>query len=312
MLKVKGQMSKKVGFIGLGKMGSLMVQNLLKKKFRVVVFDTNTKAVAALTKKGARGAENIASVAQQLTKPRIIWLMVPHGKPVDVVLQQLMPVLERGDIVIDGGNSFYENSIKRAKKLKRKDIFYCDVGVSGGLKGAAEGASIMIGGEKKAFQKAEPLFRALAQKDGYAHMGPSGAGHFVKMVHNGIEYALLQGYGEGYQVLEKGPFQLDMREVTRVWRNGSVIRSWLLDLAQEAFDKDPELKKVSGIVCGGSTGQWTTQTAKKMKVATPTIERSLKERYRSRTNPDFSSKIVAIMRRGFGGHKIPKKGEKCD
>lgn len=300
-----------IGFIGLGRMGSLMVSRLLTKNIRVIAFDIDNGAARAVVKRGAKGAESIKEIAQQLQRPRMVWIMVPHGKPLDAVILELAPHLSRGDSIIDGGNSYYKDSIRRADRLKRRGIHFLDVGVSGGLEGAKKGSSLMVGGEKKTYKAAEPIFKALAQKNGYSYMGKSGAGHFVKMVHNGIEYALLQSYGEGYKMLERSPFRPDLREVTKVWRNGSVIRSWLLDLAQDAFDKDPKLQKVSGIVCGGSTGKWTVKTAKELKTNVPVIAVSLKLRYQSRKNPDFSSKVVAVLRRGFGGHTIPKKGEEC-
>jgi len=305
----KGEIMK-IGLIGLGKMGFNMAERLLEKKIKVVAFDLNDNAVKKISKKGAEGAYSLSELVEKLPKPKIIWIMVPHGKPVDIVLGKLK--LSKGDIVIDGGNSFYKNSMKRASKLRKKGVIMLDAGVSGGLEGARQGASIMIGGEKKAYNKVEPVFKALAVKNGYGYMGKSGAGHFVKMVHNGIEYALLQSYGEGYQMVQKSKFNSDLREVTKVWRNGSVIRSWLLDLLQSALNKDPQLKKDSGIVCGGSTGIWTTKTAKKMKVNIPMIELALKERVKSRKKQSFASKVVAALRFGFGGHPIPKKGKTCE
>ncbi len=300
----------KIGFIGLGKMGAGMVARLLDKKIGVVVFDVNEKAVRTAVKNGAYGSKNLADLAKKLPEQKIIWLMVPHSA-VDSVVNELVKNLSRGDIIIDGGNSFYKDSVRRAKELQKKRIHFLDAGVSGGLQGARNGASIMVGGEKKIFRKAEPIFKSLAVENGYEYFGRAGAGHFVKMAHNGIEYALLQSYGEGYKLVEASEFKLDSRKVTKVWRNGSVIRSWILDLAQDAFDKDAKLKKVSGIVCGGSTGQWTVDTAKKLKTEVPLIELALKLRYNSRKNPDFASKVVAVLRKEFGGHKIPAKGKSC-
>lgn len=301
----------KIGIIGLGKMGYHMSLRLLDKRIKVVGFDLNPKAVTSIKRKGTEGASTIKELVDKLPKQKIVWMMVPHGKAVDIVLSKLILHLKKGDIIIDGGNSFYKNTMKRAVKLKKKGIHLLDAGVSGGLKGAREGASIMVGGNKKIYKKIELIFKALATKNGYGYMGKSGAGHFVKMVHNGIEYALLQSYGEGYMLIEKSKFNSDLREVTKVWRNGSVIRSWLLDLLQEHLNKDPKMKKNSGTVCGGSTGEWTIKTANEMKVRVPTLKLALVERKKSRKKPTFSSKVVAALRLGFGGHTIPPKGKTC-
>lgn len=299
-----------IGFVGLGKMGNLMVSRLLGKNINVVAFDTDNKALNQAAKKGAYKADSAAGLVAKLKKPRIIWLMLPHGA-VEGVARELRGLLSREDIVVDGGNSFYKDSIRRAGFFKKRGIHYLDVGVSGGIKGAKEGFSLMVGGEKKIFKRSLPVLNRLAAEGGCGYMGKTGAGHFVKMVHNGIEYALMQSYGEGYNLIFKSNFNTDFRKVTEVWRQGSVIRSWLLDLAQDAFDRDPKLKNVSGIVCGGSTGEWAVKTARELKTETPMVEQALKKRYLSRKKPDFASKVVSVLRLEFGGHRIPRKGEKC-
>ncbi|MCR4335583.1 MAG: decarboxylating 6-phosphogluconate dehydrogenase [archaeon] len=297
----------KIGFIGLGKMGSRMVERLLEKKHKIVLYARHPKAMNPLVKKGAVGTQTYEEFASALGKTKIIFIMVTHGKPVDEVLKSLQPFLKKGDIVVDGGNSFWKNSVKRGKILANKGIHFLDAGVSGGLEGARNGASVMVGGEKSAFKKVEPVFKDLAVKNGYGYMGKSGAGHFVKMVHNGIEYSLMQAYGEGYKVLEKSKYNLDMREVTKVYQNGSVIRSWLIDLLADAFKKDSKLRRQSGVVGGGSTGTWTLQSAKELNVKMPMLETAMKARKSSFKQQGFDTKVVSALRFGFGGHIPPKK-----
>ncbi len=306
----------RIGFIGLGKMGSRMVERLLENGFEVVLYARNPDAMKPFTEKGAVATNSYKEFAGQLDvqKPgqehagrKIIFLMVTHGKPVDEVIEGLRPFLVAGDIIIDGGNSFYKDSIKRAKALAVDGIHFLDAGTSGGLEGAANGASIMVGGNRDAFKKVEPVFRALAVPNGYAWLGESGAGHFVKMVHNGIEYCFLQALGEGYQLLKKGSYNLDLREVTKVYRNGSVIRGWLVDLLGRALQKDPQLEGYSGMIGGGSTGEWTLETAKAHKVKMQSLEVAMKSRVASQKKSDFSGRVIAALRYEFGGHEDPKK-----
>ncbi len=297
----------RIGFIGLGKMGSRMASRLLEKGFEVVVYARSQEAMKEITAKGAIGSLSYRGFCEKLPQKKIIMLMVTHGKPVDEVIAGLKPFLSQGDIIIDGGNSFYRDSVKRAKGLSRKGIYFLDAGTSGGLEGAASGASLMVGGERKAFNEAEPVFKALAIENGYAYLGPSGAGHFVKMVHNGMEYSLLQSYGEGYKLLAKSKYRLDLREVTKVYQNGSVIRGWLVDLLRRALEKDPKLSRVSGKVGGGETGKWALQAAKEHKMKMPILNEAMKARKRSFKKPDFSTKVVAALRYQFGGHEEPKK-----
>ncbi len=297
----------RIGFIGLGKMGSRMAERLLEKGFEVVLFARHPNSMKPLVAIGAIGANSYKEFAQKLLGQKIIFLMVTHGKPVDEVTSGLLPFLNAGDIVIDGGNSFYKDSIKRSVKLAKKGVYFLDAGISGGLDGARSGASIMVGGDIEGFKIAEPLFHALAIENGYAYLGPSGAGHFVKMVHNGIEYSLLQAYGEGYALLEKSKYKLDLRKVTRVYQNGSVIRSWLVDLLARTLEFDPKLLKFDGKVGGGDTGKWTLQSAKQYRLKMPILNEAMKARKRSAKKADFSTKVVAALRYQFGGHEEPKK-----
>ncbi|MBI4210012.1 MAG: decarboxylating 6-phosphogluconate dehydrogenase [Candidatus Diapherotrites archaeon] len=297
----------RIGFIGLGKMGSRMAERLLGQGFEVVLYARRPDSMTALAGKGAVPTGSYREFCERLPAPKMIFLMVTHGKPVDEVINGLGPFLAAGDIIVDCGNSFYKDSIRRAKSLAKRGIHFLDAGTSGGLEGAANGASIMVGGNRQAFDAVEPAFRALAVPGGYAWLGGSGAGHFVKMVHNGIEYSLLQAYGEGYALLEKSKYRLDLREVTRVFRNGSVIRGWLMDLLSQSLASDPKLSRHRGVVGGGGTGKWALDTAKEYKLKMPMLEQAMKARKRSFSKPDFSTKVVAALRSMFGGHEEPKK-----
>jgi len=297
----------KIGFIGLGRMGSRMAERLLKKRHKLVLYARDQKSLKPFEKKGAVATKSYAEFAEKLGNHKIIFIMVPQGRAVNDVIKKLFPFLFRGDIIIDGGNSFYKDSMSRAKKLAKKGVSFLDVGISGGLDGAKKGASIMVGGKKSAFKKTERLFKDLAVKNGYAWVGESGAGHFVKMIHNGIEYSLLQSYAEGYALLEKSRFNIDLLEVTRVYMNGSVIRSWLINLLALALKKDPKLKSQTGIIGGGTTGKWALNAAKEYKFKMPMLKYALIARKRSHKNQDFSSKVVSALRLEFGGHLPPKK-----
>ncbi|OGG27493.1 6-phosphogluconate dehydrogenase (decarboxylating) [Candidatus Gottesmanbacteria bacterium RIFCSPLOWO2_01_FULL_39_12b] len=249
---------------------------------------------------------NLNHLVNNLAPPRIIWLMVEHGKPVDEVIRELIKAgVTKGDIIIDGGNSFYKDSVKRHKFLKEKGINFLDMGTSGGLEGARNGACLMIGGEKNIYEKLVPLFQKLiGTKGGYAYFGPAGAGHFVKMVHNGVEYGMLQAIGEGFELLAKGPYDLNFHLISKNWNSGSVVRGWLMELLERALQKDPKLKSFSGIIGGGSTGEWTVETAKELEVKVPVIKESLDARKKSLDKPSFSGKVVAALRYQFGGHKV--------
>ena len=298
----------KIGFVGLGKMGGNMVERLLKGNHQVVAFDVNEEARKQAQAKGTTLASSLEALASSLEAPRVIWIMVPAGGPTEETIEALTSLLSEGDIVLDGGNSHYRGSMRRADELKAQGISFLDVGTSGGIWGLQVGYCMMIGGEEEAFRKVEPILETLAPPDGYAHVGPSGAGHFVKMVHNGIEYALLQAYGEGFEIMEaKKECRLNHTQIARLWNQGSVIRSWLLELAEMAFQKDPDLKSIRGYVEDSGEGRWTVAEALDEDVPAPVITLSLLERFRSRQEDSFSAKVIAALRNEFGGHAVKKK-----
>ncbi|MGQ9682891.1 MAG: phosphogluconate dehydrogenase (NAD(+)-dependent, decarboxylating) [Anaerolineae bacterium] len=303
------------GLIGLGLMGQNAVRNLLAQGQRVVVYNRTHEKVDLMVREGAVGAQSIAELVSLLSRPRVVWLMVAAGQPVDDTLFAsggLAEHLSPGDVVIDGGNSFYRDSMRRAAQLKELQIHYLDCGSSGGLEGARNGMCLMVGGEPEAFALAEPLFHMLAVEDGYAHVGPSGAGHFVKMVHNGIEYGLLEAIGEGFELLAQGPFDVDLRQVADLWRHGSVVRGWLMDLAARALEKDPRLEAISGIVGGGATGSWAIEEGWKAGAPMTAIALAYALRLRSRQTDSFAGKMVAALRYEFGGHETVPSGRGGD
>ncbi len=298
----------KLGFIGLGRMGFNMALNLKDNKINVVAYNRHPGPARKIKKHGVEAAFSIEELIKKLPKQRIIWIMVTAGKPVDVVIKELLPYLSKGNIIIDGGNSFYKDSIRRYNYLKKKKIHFLDIGTSGGLSGARHGACLTIGGDKKIFRKIEPVCKAVSAKNGYAYVGKAGSGHFVKMVHNGIEYVLLQAYGEGFELLKSGPYKsLDLKKISKTWKNGSIIRSYLVELAEKAFAKDSKLGKIQGIVGGGETGEWAVKTAKEFGVDVETIKLALTERKKSRKKPRFAGKVVAALRNEFGGHEVVKR-----
>lgn len=295
----------KVGLIGLGRMGNAVAFRLCQAGHEVIGFDPNKEAQEQARSIGVTIASTLKELAESAN---IVWLMVPAGDAVDTTITELKPYFKPKSIVIDGGNSNFKNSIKRAEELKKNNIYYLDVGTSGGLLGRDIGFSLMIGGDKQAFKQAEPLFKAIAMKDGYAHLGPSGAGHYVKMIHNGIEYALLQAYAEGFDLLKHGRYkELDMEQIAQVWRNGSVIRSWIVDLAHNVFQEDKDFKTISGKIGGGSTGRWTVEEAREQNVPVMLIEDALKIRdWSQKTGGNYATKLVALLRNQFGGHPVEK------
>jgi len=293
-----------LGMIGLGRMGAGMSLRLLQGGHQVLVYDRSPEAVTALAVKGATGASSLEDLGQKLKAPRVFWLMIPAGAPVDDTIQRLQDTVAPGDIIVDGGNSNYKDSIRRAEDLRTKQIEFLDVGVSGGIWGLKVGFCLMVGGTEAVFKQAEPIFKTLAPPESYAYVGPSGAGHYSKMVHNGIEYSMLQGYAEGFEILKASPFGFDMTQLTRLWNHGSVIRSWLLELAQAAFERDPELSHVRGWVEDSGEGRWTLQEAIDHAVPAPALAMSLFMRFRSRQDDSFSDKVVAALRNEFGGHPV--------
>jgi 6-phosphogluconate dehydrogenase len=280
-----------------------MVRRILRTH-EVVAFDINPDSVAEAAEFGAEPAASLKNLASRLRPPRVIWLMVPAGKPVDSVIGDLLPHLDEGDILIDGGNSFYKDSSQRAERLLGRGVLFLDVGTSGGLEGAEKGASLTIGGSERAYERVTPLLESVARPGGFLYCGLSGAGHYVKMVHNGVEYAMLQSLGEGFEMLDSGPYEIDLGAVARVWNTGTVIRSWMLELIGRAFEADPRLDALTGEVGGGETGRWMVEAAMEHGVPTPVIALSLLMRYRSRQEDTFAGRVVAAIRREFGGHPV--------
>ena len=294
-----------LGIFGLGRMGGNMAVRLLRGGHRVVASNRSRGPIDEAAAEGAVAAYTIEEMVQQLQeRPRIVWLMVPAGQVTDDTLHHVMTLLDPGDIIIDGGNSNFHDTIRRAGEVTAKGMHFMDCGTSGGIWGLKVGYSLMIGGEEQTFKHCEPIFKTLAPENGYGYMGSSGAGHFVKMVHNGVEYGMLQAYGEGFEIIEKSQFKPDLREVTRVWQNGSVVRSWLLDLAAAAFADDPTLANIGGYVQDSGEGRWTVQAAIDEDVPAPVITLSLLQRFVSRQDESFSAKVIAALRNQFGGHAV--------
>jgi 6-phosphogluconate dehydrogenase len=298
----------KIGMVGLGRMGASMATRLMQGGHEVVGFDTNSQAVGVLEDKGAVGASSLGSLVGELSPPRAVWVMVPSGRTTEETFAELSRLLEPGDIVVDGGNSRYTDSIRRAASLGAPGVRFLDVGTSGGVWGLTEGYCLMVGGRQQDFHALLPIFTTLAPKDGYLHVGPAGAGHFTKMVHNGIEYALMQAYGEGMQLLAAGDFDLDLPAIANVWRRSSVIRSSLLELAAAALAKDPQLAQVADHVDDSGEGRWTIETALAHAVPLPAIAASVFARFSSREQESMSAKVVAALRREFGGHAVGREG----
>jgi len=296
-----------LGMIGLGRMGANMAERLVLAGHRIISYDRSPEAIQRVVDKGAVGSRSLADFVQQLSQPRAAWLMVPSGDPVDQTIEQLLPQLAKGDVIIDGGNSYYKDSIRRAEKLKQQGIYFVDAGTSGGIWGLRVGYCIMLGGEKQVVERLDPIFKTLAPKDGYLHVGPSGAGHFVKMIHNGIEYGMLQAYGEGFELLKASGFDLDLGKIAHLWDQGSVVRSWLLELAESAFNKDPELASIKGYVEDSGEGRWTVLEALERDVPASVLTLSLFARFASRQKDSFSAKVIAALRNEFGGHAIKKE-----
>lgn len=297
-----------IGLVGLGKMGYNLALNMSEHEFIVHAFDLSKQAVSkAEQENGISGFHSLPKLVASLETPRVLWLMVPAGAPTEETLATLLPLLHSGDIVIDGGNSRYTDSLRHYAQCKEKGISFLDVGTSGGMSGARHGACMMIGGDKAAFDYVEPLFAAMTVEEGYLYTGKAGSGHFLKMVHNGVEYGMMQAIAEGFEVLQKSEFDYDNEAVARVWNHGSVIRSWLIELLQDAFSKDGHLETLSGIMASSGEGKWTLETALDMQVPTPVIALSLLMRYRSLESDTFAGKVVAALRNEFGGHAVVKK-----
>ena len=297
---------REIALIGLGKMGGNMAQRLMAGGHRVVAFDRDANAVKALADHGAAPAQSLADVAAQLSAPRVVWVMVPSGAPTEATIDEIAGHLAKGDVIIDGGNSNWKDSQRRGETLRARGIHFLDAGTSGGIWGLKNGYCLMIGGDAAAYKIAEPFFVTLAPKDGCRHVGPSGAGHFSKMVHNGIEYAMMQGYAEGFEILEKSGFGYDLAGLADLWGKSSVVRSWLLELLHDALSKDGKLEGVKGFVEDSGEGRWTVQAAIDENVPAPTIYAALMMRQRSRQDESFAAKVCAALRNEFGGHAIKK------
>lgn len=295
-----------IGLIGLGKMGFNLGLNMLDHEISVTGWDIHPDVVEQFAQFGGIPAQTVEALVQSLPSPKTVWLMVPQGSIVDELLEQLAPLLSPGDVVVEAGNSHYKASVARAKRMQALGIFYLDVGTSGGMDGARNGACYMIGGAEAAFKRLEPVFQKTSVINGYLYTGPSGSGHYAKMVHNGIEYGMMAAIGEGFEVLEQSPYPYDFEAVSKLWCNGSVIRGWLLELATQAFAADPNLEQIKGVMHSSGEGKWTVEEALDLNVPTPIIAMSLMMRYRSQTPDSFTGKVVAALRNQFGGHAVEK------
>ncbi|MYC26570.1 MAG: decarboxylating 6-phosphogluconate dehydrogenase [Nitrospira sp. SB0662_bin_26] len=293
-----------IGFIGLGKMGMNMVTRLRQDDHRVLVFDRAQDLVTLAEGTGAVGSSSLEDLITKLAKPRAVWVMVPSGAPTEETVQALADLLEPGDVIVDGGNTNFHDDVRRAATLKTKGIHYIDAGTSGGIWGLQIGYCLMIGGEEAPVERLAPVFTTLAPQDGWAHVGGNGAGHYVKMVHNGIEYSIMQGYSEGFELMSKSDYRLDLPKIADLWMHGSVVRSWLLELGAAALKDDPALAGLKGYVQDSGEGRWMLMEAMDKDVPVPTLSAALFTRFRSRQEESFSEKMLAALRNAFGGHKV--------
>jgi 6-phosphogluconate dehydrogenase len=295
-----------LGFIGLGKMGMNMVTRLRRERHRVVVFDRSADLVKQAEREGCIGAASLADLVGKLTAPRAVWIMVPSGPPTEETVQAVAAVLQAGDTIIDGGNTRFHDDVRRAAGLKPKGIQYVDAGTSGGIWGLTIGYCLMVGGDEAAVARLAPVFTTLAPPEGWAHVGGVGAGHYVKMVHNGIEYSMMQGYAEGFELMSKSEYKLDLARIADLWMHGSVVRSWLLELAAGALKGDPKLEKLKGYVQDSGEGRWMIADAIEKNVPVPTLTTALFTRFRSRQDESFAEKMLAALRNAFGGHAVKR------
>lgn len=293
-----------LGFIGLGKMGMNMVTRLQQGRHRVVAYDRAPEIVKQAEGKGCVGAVSLSDLVSKLSAPRAVWIMVPSGAPTEETIQAVAALLQPGDTIIDGGNTRFHDDTRRAAELKPKGIHYVDVGTSGGIWGLTVGYCLMIGGDNEPVQRLTPIFQTLAPEQGWAHLGTHGAGHYVKMVHNGIEYSMMQGYAEGFELMAKSEYRFDLGKIAGVWMHGSVVRSWLLELAVAALKQDPRLENLKGYVQDSGEGRWMIQDAIDKDVPVPTLTAALFTRFRSRQDESFAEKVLAALRNAFGGHSV--------
>ena len=296
-----------IGFIGLGKMGMNMVTRLQRDKHRVVTFDRAADKVKESEGHGGLGARSPEDLVKKLKPPRAVWVMVPAGAPTEETVKTLATLLQADDVIIDGGNTNFHDDVRRAAELKKKRLHYLDAGTSGGIWGLKVGYCLMIGGDEKIYQRLEPIFKTLAPEKGYGYMGSHGAGHYVKMIHNGIEYGLMQAYAEGFELLHKSEYKLNLPQIANLWMQGSVVRSWLLELGASALEQDPHLEQIKGYVEDSGEGRWTIQDAIDKDVPAPIITMSLFTRFRSRQEESFAEKMLAALRNAFGGHAVQRK-----
>jgi len=300
----------KIGLIGLGKMGGNMLKRLKQDGHEIVAFDLSKDNIRKAVDDGAIGADSIKDLVSKLEKPRNVWIMVPHGKPTEEIVNKLIDLLDKDDLIIDGGNSHYTASVSNSEKCKKKEIHFIDAGVSGGIWGLKIGYNLMVGGPAKAIKRVEPIFVSLAPENGYAHVGGPGAGHFVKMIHNALEYVMLQGIGESFECMSRSDFNIDLEKVARLWNNGAVVRSWLLELAADAFKEEGNsLDKIAPYVDDSGTARWTSEYAIQNAIPVPAITISLYERFASRQDNPFSAKVIAALRNQFGGHAIKEENK---
>ncbi len=292
--------------VGLGKMGGNMALRLHQAGHRIVGFDPGEESRRRAEETGIETVTSLEALIAALKAPRSVWLMVPAGEPTESTIGKVLPLLARGDILVDGGNSQYKDSVRRGETAATYGVEFVDAGTSGGIWGLTEGYCLMVGGSQEAFSRLEPLLRALAPEGGLLHAGPCGAGHYVKMVHNGVEYGMLEAYGEGFEILARGPFDLHLGEIAENWRHGSVVRSWLLDLLAQALEKDPQLQHLRGYVEDSGEGRWTAQEAIERGIAAPVITLSLQQRFLSRQEDTLSNRVIAALRNEFGGHAVKK------
>lgn len=295
-----------IGLIGLGKMGYNLALNMRDHGYKVIAYNRSEGKVKEIEKENIIGAYSIQELVKKLSGRRVIWIMVPAGEAVDEIIDELVPLINKHDILIDGGNSNYKDTLRRYEVLKNKEIDFVDVGTSGGIEGARHGACTMIGAEDEVFNYIEPLVKDISVINGYLHTGRNGSGHYTKMVHNGIEYGMMEAIGEGFEVLQKSEFNLNYEKVAKVWNNGSVIRGWLMELAENAFSKDEKLDSIKGVVNSSGEGLWTAEEALRLRVPAPVIIESLLMRYRSEQEDTFTGKVVSALRNGFGGHATIK------
>jgi 6-phosphogluconate dehydrogenase len=296
-----------LAMVGLGRMGLNMTYRLLRGGHTVVAYDRSNGPVGEAKAKGARPADSLPAVVEALRTPRVVWLMIPAGAPVDEALEQLMPILSPDDVIVDGGNSNWRDGRSRAKRLEERRIQFVDCGTSGGVWGLEAGYCLMLGGSAEAIDRLRPALDTLAPPEGWQHVGPSGAGHFAKMIHNGIEYGMMQSYAEGFEILQSSPFTYDLAKLAHLWNQGSVVRSWLLELAELAFKKDPGLKHIRGYVEDSGEGRWTVEEAIELSVPAEVLTLALLNRFRSRQDDSFRDRVLAALRNEFGGHPVKER-----